>query len=43
MPQSLSFALIHVVFSTKDRFPFLTEPVRTSLHAYLATVARNMD
>lgn len=43
MPQSLSFALIHLIFSTKDRFPFFTEPIRTSMHAYLATVARNMD
>ena len=43
MPQSLSFALIHVVFSTKDRFPFLAETVRAPHHAYLATVARNMD
>jgi len=43
MPQSLSFALMHVIFSTKDRFPFFTESVRTSLHAYLATVARNID
>lgn len=44
MPQSLSFALIHVIFSTKDRLPFLVaDTVRASLHAYLATVARNMD
>jgi REP element-mobilizing transposase RayT len=43
MPQSLSFVLVHVVFSTKDRAPTLVPPVRAPLHAYLATVARNSD
>ena len=43
MPQSLSFLLIHVVFSTKDRFPVLDAAVRPGLLAYLATVARNAD
>jgi len=43
MPQSLSYLLTHIVFSTKDRAPVLDAPVRPSLHAYLATVARNVD
>src|SRR3990172_2293842 len=43
MPQSLSFLLIHVVFSTKDRAPMLGVTIRPALHAYLATVARNVD
>ena len=43
MPQSLSFVLVHVVFSTKDRAPVLDVDVRPQLHAYLATVARNVD
>ena len=43
MPQSLSFVLVHVVFSTKDRAPVLDVDVRAQLHAYLATVARNRD
>ena len=41
MPQSLSYLLVHVVFSTKDRAPVLEASVRRPLHAYLATVARN--
>jgi putative transposase len=41
MPQSLSFLLIHIVFSTKDRTPFLSPEIRPDLHAYLATVTRN--
>lgn len=41
MPQSLSQIIIHLVFSTKDRFPHLTDTVRPGLHAYLAGVSRN--
>jgi REP element-mobilizing transposase RayT len=40
MPQSLGLVLLHVVFSTKDRRPFLVEPVRGSMHAYLAGAIR---
>lgn len=42
MPQSLSFLLTHIVFSTKDRAPVLDATVRPALHAYLATVSRNV-
>jgi putative transposase len=41
MPQSLDKVLLHLVFSTKDRFPCLGASVRPALHAYLATVSRN--
>jgi REP element-mobilizing transposase RayT len=41
MPESHAFALIHIVFSTKNRMANLNPEVRTALHAYLATVARN--
>jgi len=41
MPQSLSHIIIHLVFSTKDRAPFLNDAVRPQLHAYLAGVSRN--
>jgi putative transposase len=43
MPQSLSYLLIHIVFSTKDRAAVLDARLRPALHAYLATVARNLD
>ena len=44
MPQSLSRPRVHLIFSTKDRFPFLREPqVRTDTHAYLANVLRSHD
>jgi REP element-mobilizing transposase RayT len=42
MPQSLALLLVHVIFSTKDRVPFLGREIRSELHAYLATVTRNL-
>jgi len=41
MPQSLSFVLVHLVFTTKDRIPIRDATILPSLHAYLATVARD--
>jgi putative transposase len=43
MPQSLSLVVVHIIFSTKDRYPYLDASIRTRLHAYLATVARNSE
>ena len=42
MPQSLSHVVIHVIFSTRERTPFVQPETRSKLHAYLAAVARNM-
>ena len=42
MPQSLSSILVHIVFSTKDREPWLDSTVRSRVHAYLATICRNL-
>ncbi|MGH7978049.1 MAG: IS200/IS605 family transposase [Limisphaerales bacterium] len=41
MPQSLSMVVMHIIFSTKDRHPFLNSETCPKLHAYLATVARS--
>lgn len=38
MPQSLASLLVHLVFSTKDREPWLTESIRDELHAYIGGV-----
>ncbi len=43
MPQSLANLHIHLIFSTKERYPFLTDSVRPHLHAYMATVLVNLD
>jgi REP element-mobilizing transposase RayT len=41
MPQSLSFVVVHIIFSTKDRRPFLKNDFQSNAHAYLASVARD--
>ena len=38
MPQSLSSILIHLVFSTKNREPFITPAIETELHPYMAKI-----
>jgi len=38
MAQSLSSILIHLVFSTKLREPFITSEIEPELYAYLSTV-----
>ena len=40
MPQSLSLILVHLVFSTKHREPYITPDIEPELHAYLAAVFR---
>ncbi len=40
MPQSLSSILVHLVFSTKNREPYITAEIEPELHAYLAAVFR---
>ena len=42
MPQSLSKVIVHVIFSTKDREPWLGSEIRRRMHAYLATVCRDL-
>ena len=42
MPQSLARILVHVVFSTKHREPVLSPEIRPKLHAYQATVGREL-
>ena len=44
MPQSLSNALIHLVFSTKHRHPFLRDPgLREVMTGYLIGTLRNLN
>ena len=42
MPQSLSAVYIHLVFSTKNREPFITPEIETELHPYMATIFRKL-
>jgi REP element-mobilizing transposase RayT len=44
MSQSLTQIYVHIVFSTKNRRPYLHDKdFRTRAHAYLAGVCRNLD
>jgi REP element-mobilizing transposase RayT len=43
MAQTLSLNLVHVVFSTKQRQPLISEEIGPGLHAYLAGTARKLD
>jgi putative transposase len=44
MPQSLAKILVHAVFSTKDRRPFLRQrTLREELHAYLGGILSHLD
>jgi putative transposase len=41
MPQSLSKVILHIIFSTKNREPWLDSAIRPRMHAYLATICRD--
>jgi putative transposase len=43
MPQSLANIVIHVIWSTKDRRPLITDDVREALHGYMAGVLKNIE
>jgi REP element-mobilizing transposase RayT len=42
MPQSLSKLIVHIIFSTKNREPWLDSNVLPRMHAYLATICRHL-
>src|SRR5947208_16223775 len=42
MAQSLSKVILHIVFSTKDRKPWLESDIRARMHGYLATICRDL-
>ena len=44
MPQSLAKILVHTVFSTKERRPFLRDvSVREELHRYLGGILNQLE
>ena len=42
MPQSLSKVILHIIFSTKNREPWLDSDVRPRMHGYLAAICRDL-
>jgi len=43
MPQSLNKVILHMVFSTRDRRPWIDAAIQPRLHAYMATILRNIE
>jgi REP element-mobilizing transposase RayT len=43
MPQSLANILIHVIWSTKERRPLISDAVRAGLHGYMAGILKNLE
>ena len=43
MPQSLARVVVHIVFSTKNREPWLDDELRPRVFAYLAEVGRDHE
>ena len=43
MGQSLVQNYIHIVFSTKYRYPFIHPPVEDELHAYLGSICNRLE
>src|SRR5262245_32661972 len=42
MPQSLSKVLVHLIFSTKQREPWIIPAIRPRLHAYIVGILENL-
>ena len=43
MPQSLANVLLHLVWSTKNREPWITDEIRSRFHGYLIGVLDHLD
>lgn len=43
MPQSLANILVHAIWSTKERRPFITDGIRDGLHGYMAGILKNVE
>jgi putative transposase len=43
MSHSYSRLLVHLIFSTKNRQPLITDNIREELHAYLIGILRNLE
>jgi len=42
MSQSFSRVILHIIFSTKNREPWLDSNIRSRMHGYLATICRDL-
>ena len=43
MPQSLVKNYLHITFSTKNRLPFIDDPIESELYSYIGGICKNME
>ena len=43
MPQSLANLIVYIIFSTKDRMPFIKQNIEKQLYSYLASIFKECD
>jgi REP element-mobilizing transposase RayT len=43
MSQSLSKVYVHLTFSTKNRFPFIKDPIKERLWEYIGGICKGLD
>ena len=43
MAQSLSQIYIHIIYGTKNRYPYITSEIENRLHAYIAGILKNNE
>jgi putative transposase len=43
MPQSLTKVYVHLVFSTKNRYPFIDDSIKEELFSYLGGVCKELE
>jgi len=43
MPQSLAKVYIHIIFSTKNRYPFISNEIKNELCAYISGILINIQ
>ena len=43
MPQSLVKIYLHIIFSTKDRQPFIKPEIEDELHRYMAGILKSIN
>jgi len=43
MPQSLVKNYLHIIFSTKKRYPFINESIEDELYPYLGGICNNLE
>ena len=43
MPQSFSQIYLHIVFSTKQRYPFISPNIQSELYTYIGGIIKNLN